>query len=127
MGIATLSKFLCTLKVNIAEGDDLRMIDMCLNGMYVLICYVATSDNSKFFLFHAFSPHTLQTTIEIQKIFLVHFPAKLVEKLSRGTRLSFSLFPILIESQNCCSQLIAGCRLKVAYHLIAEVILHGLQ
>src|SRR5215475_9721411 len=111
MRIATLRKLLCTLKVNITESDNLSMIDMLLNGMYVLVCYVSTSDNRKSFLFHAFSPYVLQTTVEIQKIFLVYLPAKLVEKLSRGTRLSFSLFPVLIESQNGHSQLITVFRL----------------
>src|SRR5262245_4714098 len=71
VGIATPSKLLCTLKADVAESDDLRMLDIILNGMYVLFCYVSTSNNSESFLSHAFSPHVLQTTVEIQKIFLV--------------------------------------------------------
>src|SRR5262245_30751360 len=71
VGVATTSKLLCTLKSDIAESDDLRIIDMFLNGTYVLLCYVSTPDNGKSFLVHSFPPHVLQTPVEIQKISLV--------------------------------------------------------
>src|SRR2546430_7303482 len=76
--IATASKLLCTLKAHIAKSHNLRMINLLLNSLYVLFGYGATSDKGESFLVHAFSLHVLQTTVKIQKIFLVCLPAKLI-------------------------------------------------
>src|SRR5215510_14177703 len=121
MCMAPPSKRLSPLKAHIAERDNLCMIHMLLNGLYVLFGDVSTADNGESFLLHAFLPHVLQTTIEIQKISLVDLPTKLIEKCSRGTCLSGSLLLVLIESQNGRSQCITVFRLEVADHLLAEV------
>src|SRR5262245_29676204 len=125
--IITFSKLLCTLRYHITESNYFCIIDILLNGTCVFFCYVATSHKSESFLFHPVSPHALQTAIEIQKISLMYIPAKLVEKFSRDTCLSYSFLSVLIEHQNGRSQRITVFRFKEAYHLISEVILHGLQ